>query len=60
VGGSAALPLDAWPGPRDEPATSAALARAERRAAEAERFEGEPDEVAAELVRRLRAAGVRA
>lgn len=65
VGEAERLPLDAWPlrelAPDAQGGTElAALLRAEAKRAEAERFEGEPDEVAAQLARRLRAAGVQA
>lgn len=64
VGEAHHLPLEMWalrdvaPGALEPAAELASLARAEGGNREAERFEGEPDEAAAQLIRRLRAAGV--
>jgi electron transfer flavoprotein beta subunit len=64
IGEAYALPLDTWPLQQLSPGGLRAaterlgLARAEAQRGEAERFDGEPDEAAAQLVRRWRAAGV--
>lgn len=65
LGQAYALPLQVWglaelqlPPEALEPGSEvASLAKAEQARREAERFEGEPDEAAAQLVRRLRAGG---
>jgi electron transfer flavoprotein beta subunit len=63
VGEAYALPLDVWQlaelSPGAVPATElAGLARAETPRGEAERFEGDADEAAQQLARRLRASGM--
>lgn len=64
VGEAYDLPLQAWPlgelglGSVEPASDLASLSRAEAARGEAERFEGDADEAASQLVRRLRAAGV--
>lgn len=64
VGEAYGLPLQRWPlgdlelGGVEAASELASLARAEQARSEAERFEGDAEEATAQLVRRLRAAGV--